>query len=121
MKYNDLNDDFRVPYSYPILNALAVRDVFEVAGMAGVWNHIVFDPPQRLNEIIGNIAAVSFEVNCQALPHARQTSNVSVARDTSINSIRFPFHVDDRLQDVNLSLGQWHLRYIKSHLLSIKY
>ncbi|KAI0088332.1 hypothetical protein BDY19DRAFT_994238 [Irpex rosettiformis] len=87
--------------AYPILSALSVIDVYQVAGAAGVWNNILFDPPFLQKRIIPNVEAFIFEVNCQTLPNAYQSGDVKVNRSTS--SITFPFHVDDRLQDVEFS------------------
>lgn len=110
-----------VASAYPILNALAVTDVYGLAFMAGIWSNMIFDPPQAAGTTLKNVAAVTFEVNCQALPNARQTSNVVVDRNSPINSVRFPFHVDDRLQDVEFSLGKWVARYTRYHSLKLGY
>lgn len=90
--------------AYPILSALAVMDVYQVAFMAGVWNNMLFDPPVLQRAVVSNVSAVKFEVDCQALPNAAQSGTINVNR--SANSILYPFHIDDSLEDVEFSLSQ---------------
>ncbi len=78
-------------------------DVFQVAAVGGVFDNLVFDPPFAVDTIINGIAAVRFDVNCQALKDAHQSGPIRVNATT--DSVTFPFHVDDTIQDVEFSLG----------------
>lgn len=97
---------YSISDAYPILSAVSVMDVWGLIGVSGVWNNIIFDPPNYQSAIVHHVAAVEYDVNCQALPNAKQSNKVNVTTDNGETSITYPFRVDDRLRDVQFGVGE---------------